>query len=258
MSSDYFYNREFSFTLANDVYCRYLCYKTAEDFKTNLVERVPHKIDIGAVFNMAPVDHHKTSDKRAFVPMEKEMVFDIDMDAYDDVRTCCTGAQVCQKCWSYLNVAAKLLTDMLRDDFDMNNCLWVFSGRRGVHCWICDPEARNMNNEMRTAVTQYFNIGTGNENSGKLTLSSPLHPALKKAYRFLEPYFEQIVVEEQNLLAEANHQSKFISYMPSDKRDELTRKWKSTKAPAEMWEIWKNLYNDWKAQNRGKKVSPIL
>lgn len=31
--SDYFYNREFSFTLANDVYCRYLCYKTAEEFK---------------------------------------------------------------------------------------------------------------------------------------------------------------------------------------------------------------------------------
>jgi len=43
--------------------------------------------------------------------------------------------------------------------------------------------------------------------------------------------------------------------MPSDKRDELTRKWKSTKTPAEMWEIWKNLYNDWRAQNKGKKVS---
>ena len=31
--SDYFYNREFSFTLANDVYCRYLCFKTADEFK---------------------------------------------------------------------------------------------------------------------------------------------------------------------------------------------------------------------------------
>lgn len=200
--SDYFYNREFSFTLANDVYCRYLCFKTAEDFKQSLITRVPHKIDIGAVFNFAPSRHLTCSDKKAFVPLEKEMVFDIDMDAYDDVRTCCSGANVCQKCWLYLNVAAKLLTDMLKDDFDFDNCLWVFSGRRGVHCWICDPEARNMSNEMRTAVTQYCNIGSGNENSGKVQLSYPLHPNLRKAYVFLLPFFENIVVTEQNLLSE--------------------------------------------------------
>lgn len=30
ISSSYFHNREFSFTLANDVYCRYLCFKTAD------------------------------------------------------------------------------------------------------------------------------------------------------------------------------------------------------------------------------------
>ena len=72
-----------------------------------------HKIDIGAVFNMAPSRHLSCGDKKAFVPMEKEMVFDIDMDAYDDVRSCCSGANVCQKCWSYLNIAAKLLcTDL--------------------------------------------------------------------------------------------------------------------------------------------------
>lgn len=90
--SDQFYNREFSFTLANDVYCRYLCFKTAEELKSSLVSRVPHKIDIGAVFNMAPCNKHES---KFFVPMEKEMVFDIDMDSYDDVRSCCSGAQVC-------------------------------------------------------------------------------------------------------------------------------------------------------------------
>jgi DNA primase catalytic subunit len=55
--SDYFSNREFSFTLENDVYCRYLCYKTASDFHANLVDRVPFKIDIGAVYNYQPVKH---------------------------------------------------------------------------------------------------------------------------------------------------------------------------------------------------------
>mmetsp|Transcript_35895 Transcript_35895/g.55101 ORF Transcript_35895/g.55101 Transcript_35895/m.55101 type:complete len:109 (+) Transcript_35895:160-486(+) len=90
--SEYFYHREFSFTLANDIYCRYLCFKTADELHSSLVGKVPHKIDIGAVFNQPP---SKKTDNKVFIPTEKEMVFDIDMDSYDDVRTCCTGAQVC-------------------------------------------------------------------------------------------------------------------------------------------------------------------
>mmetsp|Transcript_11426 Transcript_11426/g.7948 ORF Transcript_11426/g.7948 Transcript_11426/m.7948 type:complete len:171 (+) Transcript_11426:18-530(+) len=105
VQSDYFYQREFSFTLENDVYCRYLSFKTADDFKNTLVDRVPFKIDIGAVFNMPPVNHHMATSK-AFVPQQKEMVFDIDMDVYDDVRSCCKGANVCDKCMILMKVAA--------------------------------------------------------------------------------------------------------------------------------------------------------
>ena len=94
MDSEYFYNREFSFTLENDVYCRYLCFKNTADFKEALVSKCPHKIDIGAIFNMPPKDHQSTV-KTTFIPLEKEMVFDIDMTDYDNVRTCCTGAKVC-------------------------------------------------------------------------------------------------------------------------------------------------------------------
>lgn len=148
IASPYFHNREFSFTLANDVYCRYLCFKTAESFKETLVERVPYKIDIGAVYNIPP-DRHNASDKRAFVPTQKEMVFDIDMDAYDDVRSCCTGANVCERCFAYLKIAMKVLTTILDEDFDLNNVLWVFSGRRGIHAWVCDDAAREMTNDMR-------------------------------------------------------------------------------------------------------------
>lgn len=104
VKSETFYNREFSFTLENDVYCRYLCFKTPEEFRETLVSRAPHKIDIGAVFNLPPKNHLST-EKKVFVPIEKEMVFDIDMTDYDGVRQCCTGAKVCQKCWAFMSCA---------------------------------------------------------------------------------------------------------------------------------------------------------
>lgn len=42
--------------------------------------------------------------------------------------------------------------------------MWVFSGRRGIHCWVCDDRARIMNNQVRGCVTQYLDITVSNEN----------------------------------------------------------------------------------------------
>lgn len=195
IESNYFFNREFSFTLANDIYCRYLSFKTAEEFKAALVSRVPHKIDLGAVYNISP-QRHLQADKKSFVPQEKEVVFDIDMDDYDGIRQCCTGAKVCQRCWAFPCLAAQLITQILKEDFDIKNILWVFSGRRGVHGWVCDPEARSMSNEMRTSVLQYMNLPLGNENSDRLQLQTPLHPHLIRAFKKLYPSFEKIVIED--------------------------------------------------------------
>lgn len=48
----YIENREFSFTLDEDVYVRYQSFDTKEDFEKEVKDRCPNKIDIGAVYTL--------------------------------------------------------------------------------------------------------------------------------------------------------------------------------------------------------------
>lgn len=47
----YFTNREFSFTLKDDVYIRYQSFADQQEMEKEIQKRCPNKIDIGAVFS---------------------------------------------------------------------------------------------------------------------------------------------------------------------------------------------------------------
>jgi DNA primase small subunit len=72
-----------------------------------------------------------------------------------------------------MNCGMKVLDLLLSECFAFEKKLWVYSGRRGVHCWICDEEARNLDNESKAAVTSFLHIYNGSEKSGK---SLQFHP----------------------------------------------------------------------------------
>lgn len=80
--------REFSFTLPGDIYTRYLSFSTPGEFREKLTKEIPVKIDIGAIYSNRPCDR-KSLKSCLFRPLEKELVFDIDLTDYDDVRVCC-------------------------------------------------------------------------------------------------------------------------------------------------------------------------
>jgi DNA primase small subunit len=109
-----------------------------------------------------------------------------------------------------MSVAVKLLDAALREDFGFKHIMWVYSGRRGVHCWVADRRARLMTNDARSAVAEYLSCYTGNGNR-KVNLSYPLHPRMRKAYdEVLKYQFEFLLVTDQQILSGEDERQRTI------------------------------------------------
>lgn len=121
----YFSRREFSFTLENDIYLRYQSFNNVVQLENSIKEKCPFKIDIGPVYSVDPAkkNAYAQSGDNVFTPVERELIFDIDITDYDDVRYCCSGADVCLECWPLMTVAIKVIDTALRDDFGFNHIL---------------------------------------------------------------------------------------------------------------------------------------
>jgi DNA primase small subunit len=106
-------------------------------------------------------------------------VIDIDISDYDNVRLCgCKEAKVCNSCWQLMECAMKVLDHLLNDVFGCKHRLWVFSGRRGIHCWVADEQFRILDNQARASVADFLHIYIGSDKqSKKVNLTKIPHPS---------------------------------------------------------------------------------
>jgi hypothetical protein len=104
------------------------------------------------------------------------------MTDYDSIRTCCSGAGICRRCWAFISAAVRILDSAIRDQFGFKHLLWVYSGRRGIHLWISDKEAMELTDDQRKAVVGWLTvIQGGKEMHKKVNVrvgSRPLPPSL--------------------------------------------------------------------------------
>ncbi|XP_072943475.1 DNA primase small subunit [Epargyreus clarus] len=240
-------NRELSFTLADDVYIRFLSISNRQEFLTLLQQKKPFKLDIGAVYNTKPsVGRHDA------VVLARELVFDIDLTDYDEVRTCCQEAKVCDKCWKFMVIACEILQIALRDDFGFQNILWVFSGRRGIHCWVSDYEARTLDSPGRAAVADYLCLIMGGDNLTKKVhlRDKKLHSSIGRAIGIIDKYFNE-VLEDQQFISSSDGLKKFLKMIPEEAlRNQVEKALeRMPESSLERWETFVAIYNQFCKEN---------
>lgn len=241
---EYFNRREFAFILADDVHIRYRSYHDELSFFKALTSTNPEKLDIGAVYNHEPINNKRHTDYQA---VERELVFDIDLTDYDPIRNCCKDATVCQKCWKFMVLAIKILDFQLDDMFGFKARMWVFSGRRGVHCWVGDKKARMLNNTQRSAIATRLNLFKKNGQieitEGRLK-QTRLPPIVRDAFEVAmkDGIFEGMVFE-QGWLETDDFVNEYPQLTEKGKADLLTLL-KTYQTPEEKWHVLRAMYDD--------------
>ncbi len=140
-------NREITFQNSRGAFIRFETFPHEAEFIRRVKGINPFRIDIGAIYDKPP---KKMNGANA---LGKELVFDIDLTDYP--RVCCEDKKVCEKCYEIIKCSVKIMDYILREEFGFTEYGFVFSGRRGVHCWILNNNF--MNETIRNDIFNYFN-----------------------------------------------------------------------------------------------------
>lgn len=219
----------------------------------------PSRFEIGPVYSTNPRDRKTLRKPGAFKPIAKELVFDIDLTDYDDIRTCCSKANICLKCWTFVTMSIKVIDAALRDDFGFQHILWVYSGRRGAHAWVCDKVARNLPDDRRRAIAGYLEVVRGGSQSGKrVNLRRPLHPHITRSIDTLREYFASTVLVDQDPFSRPDQAARLIELLPDKTlRAALQKKWDSAPGRSSSSK-WADIDTVAKANSRGLDTKALL
>jgi len=137
-----------------------------------------------------------------------------------------------------MTLALKILDRALREDFGFRHLLWVYSGRRGIHCWVSDPQAKRLGPAARSAVAEYLQLLKGGDaKTKKVNLrDTVVHPSVEKAIDLVQKVFHKLCLEDQDVLGDQQRWEKVLALIPSEEvRAELRKDFETLPNSVKRW-----------------------
>lgn len=147
-----------------------------------------------------------------------------------------------------MKCAAKTLDRALREDFGFEHLMFVYSGRRGMHCWVADKAARQLGNSHRSAVAEYLNLVANGANRVRADIrtngADEIHPSVLDAHKICEGYFKDdpngVLQGQEILKSHLKHLPLILDTLLVSER-EVMSKYIAEHPNASSLEIWKEL-----------------
>lgn len=107
--------------------------------------------------------HFKEGEK--LVRATKELVFDMDITDFTRYCSCQGMKRLCPACWPQMQGASLILEHLLENvlGYDRSHCLWVFSGCKGLHCFVNEPTVMSLSDKERKQLYKRLAIASGDD-----------------------------------------------------------------------------------------------
>lgn len=201
-----------------------------------------------------PIYETRHRDFVHFISLCKELVFDLDVHDFDRFCSCTETKRkiLCDTCWLHIEGAYFIMEFCLVHLFGYSkeNLLYVYSGGKGIHCFVNDRRALSLSEKQRFFMYDTIAVGSGKnqDEAADNDLCKWIHRyATPQLTEKLEDLFIKQVITKRNLFVTSKSfckwfLDKLLSHYPSTHANLIkTTVWQQMKSSASVWDIIKTL-----------------
>jgi|WetSurMetagenome_2_1015567.scaffolds.fasta_scaffold08375_3 DNA primase catalytic subunit len=160
------------------------------NFRVTTLKKTPFGLHMGM--------HQSADNSVQLLVTKKELVFDIDITDYTRFCPCKDLKRLCSSCWFHIEGSYLILKYILTQQmgYSEKELLWVFSGSKGIHCFVNSKRALSLSAPERLVLKQVMTIQKTDDTKLKAFMQSIRDPAF---LRQIGDFFNEKVIKKRDL-----------------------------------------------------------